>query len=264
MMAPSGRTQDKVPPGHPWMWLARDAEYLPSGRSSCCRFQDEWDDRPVVRPEPGIWVEAGADVPPFIAKEGLLVVLEGLVAQCVWASPGKRRITGLLAEGDLSSGPPIPGPDRDWFTALTACRIAVLPWEEADRLADANSPVGPTLWHVAARWTSIQREWLRNDARPSEARLAHRVCEVMTRAGVIVGHPAGVALPHLRQTAWADMTAMTSVHVNRCLGRMAQAKLIRLKRGAITVAEPAKLMAFAEFDASYLRSAWGLRERSSR
>ncbi len=211
--------------------------------------------RPSILPHlvPGTRLRTNEELPSAFAECGLLVVLEGVLARCVWAEPGKRRIVGLLVGGDMSRGLVHRDRDREWFVALTPCRVTKVLRASVDRLLVSEASFALEFAHIAEGTAAIQQEWLRNDARLSELRLAHRICEVMTRAATWLGTGQGILLPPIRQTAWADMTAMTSIHVNRCLKRLVSAGLIRVACHDIIVLDPKRLAAFAVFDSSYLR-----------
>ncbi len=199
---------------------------------------------------PALHLKANAELPPATGA-GLLTVLHGVIARYALSRSGKRRIVGLLAAGDVCCDRAFCQPDADGFVALTDCLVAGLPVADAYRLVQECPTVGWAIWRVGARSSGIYREWLRTQSLPGENRLAHRLCEVMSRTACAQS-PTGVLVPRFRLETWADMTALTAVHVSRCLTAMAGTGLIALETRSIRIPEPAALAAYAEFDLTYL------------
>jgi CRP-like cAMP-binding protein len=95
------------------------------------------------------------------------------------------------------------------------------------------------------------RAWIVSMGRRSSiGRVAHLMCELYLRSGPRNGD-VEVALP-ISQVILADALGMTPVHVNRILRDLRLAGAMSLRRGALTVIDPVKLVLLAGFDENYL------------
>jgi CRP-like cAMP-binding protein len=107
------------------------------------------------------------------------------------------------------------------------------------------------------RWTlieaSIFREWVLNvGRRDAYQRMAHLLCEVMTRMkamGLVEGQTC--QLP-ITQAELGDATGLSTVHVNRTLQALRADKLIQLKIGSLTILNWEGLKKAGGFDPGYL------------
>lgn len=193
----------------------------------------------------------GAALPTHFARDGLPVVMRGLVARCVTSTGGTRHMVALLAPGDVCCDGAFTHRADERFVALTACVVACLPFAAAYGLGQERPAFGRAIWRVAARAAGIQAEWLRGMLGPADRRLAHRMCEILLRLRCPAGVD-GIALPCIPCAAWADLAGMTAVHAQRCLIRLSALGFVRSRRRAVTVLDPSGLAAFSEFDPAYL------------
>ena len=97
------------------------------------------------------------------------------------------------------------------------------------------------------------RAWIVSLGRRSSIeRAAHLLLELYVRAirvGLISG--GGLEFP-LTQTVIADALGMTPVHINRVLQSLRRSDAILLRRGHLTIPDPAPLIRLSGFDENYL------------
>jgi CRP-like cAMP-binding protein len=113
-------------------------------------------------------------------------------------------------------------------------------------------------WRSMLIDASIFREWMTNiGQRNAYSRLAHLLCELMTRMKAVgLASEDTCELP-ITQAELADATGISTVHVNRSLQSLRGDGLIRWQAGSLTVLDWERLKEAGEFEQDYLH----LRER---
>ena len=118
----------------------------------------------------------------------------------------------------------------------------------------ASGPVlAEALWAQTMIAVEIQREWTVNlGRRTAQERLAHLFCEVSSRL-VAVGLSNGSEcdMP-LTQGDLADVTGLSTVHVNRSMQFLRTSGFIELRSKRLTIHDHQGLIDFAMFDPAYL------------
>ena len=88
--------------------------------------------------------------------------------------------------------------------------------------------------------------------RTAVARVAHLLCELYVRLGLIgFVENQRYALP-LTQIDLADATGLTSVHVNRMLRKLRDEELLVFRGGEVAILDWDRLQRVAEFSSAYL------------
>ena len=131
--------------------------------------------------------------------------------------------------------------------------ILHVPHENMFRLFDAAPRVQQLFWHWTLIEASIFREWIVNvGRREAYARIAHLLCETITRLRA-VGLSDGLTcdLP-ITQTELADATGLSPVHVNRSVQSLRRDGLISFRAGSLTVKDWGGLVEAGGFDPAYL------------
>lgn len=198
-------------------------------------------------------VPARADIRVDHDPGGAFLVLSGVACRYEMLADGTRRIVALYFPGDLcASGPAIAVAPPGTIGALSACTIADIPFRTIVDLVRTHPGIERALWWLATVELGIAQQWLINFGRTAERRVAHLVCEIQARLRAS-GHDEGGSCSNgIRQGAIADVTALSAVHVNRVLNALKAHRLITLTKGAVTIAAPDRLTAFAGFDPAYL------------
>jgi CRP-like cAMP-binding protein len=182
------------------------------------------------------------------------LLLEGLMCRYKDLSEGQRQISELHVAGDFV--------DLHSFTlkhldhnimALSPCRIAVVPHERLRALSHDHPHLTRLYWFTTNMDAAVHREWeLSLGRRSAIARIAHLLCEMHVRLGVVeLTNDLQFRLP-LTQVDLAECVGLTPVHVNRTLKTLREQGLADVRRGRVTILDAARLAALAEFNPEYL------------
>ncbi len=200
-------------------------------------------------------------LPPlgYVAREGdrpgeIGLLTSGFAFRHRILGDGGRQILSLHLPGDLvdaQSG--LFGIADDNVQALTAAELAMVPAETLRARLAERPRVAEALLRAMMVEASISREWIANvGRRNARARLAHLLCEQVTRMKVAgMARDGAYELP-MTQEQLADCTGLTSVHVNRMLKQLEVEGLIVRVRRAIRVPRWEELCRAADFDPRYL------------
>jgi CRP-like cAMP-binding protein len=209
-------------------------------RASVAEICDHPAGRPIVR--------AGA----MLSASTLL--LEGIVCRYKDLADGQRQIMELHVAGDFVDlhGFLLKRLDHN-VGAMTAVRVAMFPHDALRRITETHPHLGRMLWFSTLLDAAIHREKILSIGRRSAlARIAHILSELMVRLRLVrLADDMGYALP-LTQADLADVTGLTSVHVNRMLKKLRDDKLLTFRGGRVTIQNWEGLQRVAEFDPTYL------------
>lgn len=145
---------------------------------------------------------------------------------------GVRRIVALYFPGDLCfSRLPIPTGPRGTLEALCDSAVTDLPSRMLQSLTETHPAIGRALWWLTSIELDIARQWLVLAGRFADQRVAHLDCEILARMSAASTGLTDTVPNHFRQTILADITAISTVHVNRVLQALRVSRFIALKRG---------------------------------
>jgi len=132
-------------------------------------------------------------------------------------------------------------------------QLAIVPHDQLRDITERHPHLARMLWFSTLLDASIHRERILSIGRRSAlARIAHLLCELNVRLG-LVGLAAGnrYLLP-VTQADIADATGLTSVHVNRMLKQLRDQELLTFRNGEVIIHEWDRLQTLAEFSSRYL------------
>jgi CRP-like cAMP-binding protein len=135
---------------------------------------------------------------------------------------------------------------------MTACVVAEIDHPAVERLT-SHRRLAKALWWAALVDAAILRAWLVNmGQRSAERQLAHLLCELHVRLGM-VGRcgESSFDLP-LTQQEIADTLGISPVHVNRVLQHMRGTGIIQFRGGRVDILNRLALLRLAEFSPTYL------------
>ena len=188
------------------------------------------------------------------APSNVHLVLEGFACRYTLLPNGRRQITAILIPGDLCDlHIAILGTVDHRIATLTPCTMAAIPSRTIEELTTSHPRITRALWWCMLVDEAILREWLVNiGQRPAIQRAAHLLCELLVRLQA-VGHATGdsYAFP-LTQHEFGEALGLSVVHINRVVQKLRDDGLIILKAGVLTVPDPERLKAFADFYPNYL------------
>lgn len=187
-----------------------------------------------------------------VSESHLLV--QGLVARYKDLADGQRQIMEVHVPGDFV--------DLHGFLlkrlehnvgALTPVRIAVVPHDRLRRITEDHPHLARMLWFSTLMDASIHREHILSVGRRSAlSRIAHLLCELYLRLEVVDLAAAWRFPLPLIQADLADVTGLTSVHVNRMLKSLRDEGLLTFRGGEVTIHDWRRLQQVAEFSPDYL------------
>lgn len=183
-----------------------------------------------------------------------LMLLSGWLARAKDLPSGQRQIAELHVAGDFADlhGFSLKYLDHD-VISITRCRIALVPHERLKEMTERFPHLTRIYWAMTNIDAAIQREWTLSLGRRSAiARMAHLLCELHVRLG-LVGLTEGNSFEFpLTQVEFGECLGLTSVHVNRTLQELRRRALIELQSRRVTIFDLEALKGLAEFDDAYL------------
>jgi CRP-like cAMP-binding protein len=182
------------------------------------------------------------------------LLVEGIVCRYKDLADGQRQIMELHVPGDFVDlhGFLLKQLDHNVGT-MTPVKVASFPHDALRGITETHPHLGRMLWFSTLLDAAIHREKILSIGRRSAmARIAHIFCELLVRLRIVgLADDKGYDLP-LTQADLADVTGLTSVHVNRMLKKLRDEDLLTFRSGTVTIADWDRLQRVAEFDPSYL------------
>lgn len=182
------------------------------------------------------------------------LIVSGLAARAVFQADGTRQLTALHIAGDFVDlhGFLLKTMDHS-VMALTKSSVAFVPHEQLADLTRKSPHLTRLLWLMTVVDAAVQRRMTALIGRYTPLqRLAHLICELYVRLGV-VGLVDGQSFGFpIRQAEVADLLGLSLVHTNRTIQDIRATKLVAWADGRITVADFAKLSTLCHFDPTYL------------
>lgn len=199
------------------------------------------------------------DLGTMVVHEGggpdlLMVLVSGFAARQKCTPQGTRQIVSMYVPGDVLNL------ERLFLNVLdesvqtmSRASVAIIPGGAMRELVRSCSGVADAIVASTLVEGSISREWLLNiGRRDGRARVAHLLCELSLRLGLVKqAQGQGYNLP-LNQDQIADALGLTPVHVNRMLKSLEAEGLIKRIGRRITFPRWDALCDVAGFSSRYL------------
>jgi len=182
------------------------------------------------------------------------LLLSGYAIRHKHAGNGGRQILSIHMPGDLVDlQNSLLGVADHNLQMLTAGEVAMISVDDIRKIAIDHPQVGMAMWYETLVEGSIFREWVLNiGRRDARSRIGHLLCEFAVRLEAAgLGATEAYELP-ITQEQLADAVALTSVHVNRTLMKLEEAKLITRTKREISILDWTELAKVADFDPRYL------------
>ena len=187
------------------------------------------------------------------AADQLLFMADGWALRGKTTRDGGRQIVGLAVPGDLANldsflfGRPDYG-----VRALTHGTAVGVPRDRLLALAAEHPGIARALtWCALVENAGLSQWALCLGRQGAQQRLAHLLCELAVRLGADDGAGVAFTLP-LTQEHMADALGLTAVHVNRVMQQLRADGLLVTAGRSVTIPDPARLRALADFDPAYL------------
>lgn len=182
------------------------------------------------------------------------VILEGITGRVIRLSDGRRQITALHVPGDFVDFHALLLRVMDHgVEALTPMTTAWIGHNTLRQISEDHAHLFRTLSTLSEIDGAIQRAWIACLGRRSAtANLAHLFCELYLRLE-LTGAAANFSFAFaVTQSTIADALGLSSVHVNRVAQELRGWGLITWERHGVTILDWDRLVAFAEFDPTFL------------
>jgi CRP-like cAMP-binding protein len=183
-----------------------------------------------------------------------LLLVEGIVARYKDLADGQRQIMELHVPGDFIDlhGFLLKRLEHN-LGALTPVRLAIVPHERLRQITEDYPHLSRMLWFSTLIDAAIHREHILSIGRRTAlSRIAHLLCELYVRLEVVGQAAEGRFQLPLTQADIADVTGLTSVHVNRMLKSLRDDELLTFRNAEVTIHDWERLRQIAEFSGDYL------------
>ena len=182
------------------------------------------------------------------------MLVDGFLFRQKSGPQGKRQILSWHVPGDIPDLYSLHlNPVDHTITALGPAVIAFIPHDAFLAMLARSEALVRIFWRETLVDSAAFREWAINlGRRDAITRIAHMICEVLTRLQVVgLAHENEFSFP-ASQVDISDATGMTPVHANRMIQQLRATNLIQWEGPRIRVTDFAGLRALGEFDDSYL------------
>jgi CRP-like cAMP-binding protein len=194
-----------------------------------------------------------------VAREGdrpkvCMTVLSGMLCRYKIRPTGQRQIMAFHTPGDMPDLHSLFIEVMDHsLGAMTPTEVLAISHERMLDFLDRHRKLADVLWRDTLIDAAVFREWTVNvGSRDARTRIAHVLCEVLTRMQAVgLAEGNSCALP-LTQEDIGDATGLTNVHVSRTIHVLREEGLLELRRGALNVLDWKGLKTVGEFDPTYL------------
>jgi CRP-like cAMP-binding protein len=167
---------------------------------------------------------------------------------------GRRQVVAFHVPGDFVDlhGYPLHLLDHSIAT-LTAVTVALVPHSALDRMTETHPLLVRKLWGSTLLDAAMHREWLFRIGRlDAIGRVAHFLAETNARLCAIgLSNGRTYTLP-VTQTDLAEITGLTSIHVNRVLRALREEKVCTFRASRVEILDVQRLAKMGQFDPTYL------------
>lgn len=186
--------------------------------------------------------------------ENCCMVVDGYLIRHKIGPRGERQIVSWHVPGDVPDlySLHLGAMDHN-ITSLGPAVVGFIPHEPLLSMLSASPSLTHILWRETLVDSAMFREWVVSlGKRDAIARIAHTLCELMTRLRVVGLAPEDRFTFPASQTDVADATGMTPVHANRMIQQLRARRLIEWEGSEVRILDLAGLKVLAEFEDAYL------------
>lgn len=200
----------------------------------------------------------------FLAGEDLVVegsrpgysslLVDGFAARYKLTAEGTRQITAIHVAGDFVDLHAFLLKTMDHgIVALSPCHVSLSDHFDLKQVTEQHPHLTRMLWLDTLIHGSIHRAWIVAMGRRSKvSHLAHILCELYVRLGVVRRTNGWAFHFPLSQGEMADVLGLSLVHMNRVIQTLRRERLISWSNQTITILDWERLQEVAEFDPTYL------------
>jgi CRP-like cAMP-binding protein len=182
------------------------------------------------------------------------LLVDGFAARYKLTAEGTRQITAIHVAGDFVDLHAFLLKTMDHgVIALSPCHVSLSDHAELKIVTERHPHLTRMLWLDTLVHGSIHRAWIVAMGRRSKAsHLAHILCELYVRLGVVRRTNSWSFHLPLSQGEMADVLGLSLVHMNRVIQTLRRERLISWTNQTITILDWERLQEVAEFDPTYL------------
>lgn len=182
------------------------------------------------------------------------LLIEGFAYRYQAMDDGRRQIMSFHIPGEIPDllSLHLRVMDHNLGT-LALSKVGFIAHRDLRRLIRDHPRIGDAFWRDTLVDAAIFRAWMTGlGRRDAYARIAHLLCELVTRMAVV-----GLATDHtvrlpLTQEEVADALGLSTVHVNRTLQQLRSEGLITWEGKVLAIKDWSRLQQVGEFDPTYL------------
>lgn len=187
--------------------------------------------------------------------ESSFYIVQGVMLRYLDDKRGERQLVGVNIAGDFVDlhGYPMKRLDHN-VSSLTDVVLAEVPHRAITQLVDDHPHLARALWFSTLLDAAMHREWIFRLGRlNAEGRIAHLICELITRLRFVERFDGKLFPIPLLQRDYAEACGITAVHANRSFRILKErGVLVPLGDGRLEIIDEAQLRALGQFDGSYL------------
>lgn len=182
------------------------------------------------------------------------IVLEGLLCRYKVVRDGGRQILSLHMPGDIPDLQSIHIDTMDHTVGtLSPALVGFIPHVAIKHTLQQSYAISKAFWLEVLVEASILRGWTVSlGKRSAAARIAHFLCEYVTRMkaiGLSDGMTCGLPL---NQPEMGDVLGLSTVHTNKKLRELKRERLVEVRANLIRILDWEGLCQRADFDPNYL------------
>src|SRR4051812_3132952 len=187
-------------------------------------------------------VSARRDIAVYDNTDRVYLVMSGIAGRYKTLLQGGRRIVSFAVPGDLCRMHVSGSAARDLrLGALTPCSVVDIPRAKLSDLIETHLGIARAMRWLTLMELSRAREWLVNDSRPADKRLAHHFCELLVCLQAVGRAGENSFGFGISQTDLADAMGISQVHINRVLQMLRAGDLIVWSKSVLAIPDVARL-----------------------
>ena len=182
------------------------------------------------------------------------VVIDGLLCRYKVVGDGGRQILSLHMPGDIPDLQSIHIDVMDHTVGtISAATVGFIPHAAIKAALQQSHELSRAFWLEVLVEAAILRGWTATiGKRSAPARIAHFLCEYVTRLKSIGLSDGATCILPLTQPEIGDALGLSAVHTNKKLRELRRANLVEIRANQLRVMNWAGLCERADFDPTYL------------
>lgn len=181
-------------------------------------------------------------------------LIDGFMSRYIDDRKGLRQLVAIHVPGEFVDLHAYPMHDLDHsIETLTSARIAIVPHKALDKLLADSPELARKLWFSTLIDAALHRAWLFRLGRlDAVGRAAHFLSEMNARLEAVGLSDGNRFSLGLTQADLAEACGLTTVHINRSMRQLREAKLCVFRSSVVEIIDRPGLEKRGDFDPHYL------------